>query len=247
VRGNLVSLIQECVHVLGPVASEAMLLPKVWAALPSSGDVVLSVDDMDVSHLLPAKDIGNLAPIVEDGRPFHAEFASQSLEVYTVKFKPSTGIGWNMRPASKLQQALAQVQGRRRGGGVSMSSAATLLPVSSVKRKHSFVRSQEKKREAASMNVEDIQQWRPRGILVARIPCHSRCVHDAPWINCCIIVVYIYQSCMQVNISSFKQYLWHYVICNSLKRWDGQAVGFKKDGERYFIQTSFNVRRNKWI
>eukprot|EP00889_Picochlorum_renovo_P003370 jgi/Picre1/30400/NNA_005764.t1 len=156
-----------------PVASEAILLPKVWAALPS-GDAALSVDEVDICHLLPTKDIGNLAPIVEDSRPFHAEFASQSLEVYTVKFKPFTGVGRN--PASKLQQALAQVQGRHRVGAASMSSAASLLPISSVKRKQSFVRSQEKKREAVNKNVDDAQQWRPRGILVARIPCHSRSI-----------------------------------------------------------------------
>lgn len=201
VRGNLVSLIQECVHVLGPVASEAMLLPKVWAALPS-GDVALSVDEVDVCHLLPEKDIGNLAPIVEDGRPFHAEFASQSLEVYTVKFKPSTGVGRN--PASKLQQALAQVQGRRRVGAASMSSAASLLPISSVKRKQSFVRSQEKKREALNKNVDDAQQWRPRGILVTRIPCHSRCVQNDRYTIHCIVFTSSAQSYTQVDIASFE-------------------------------------------
>lgn len=244
VRGNLVSLIQECVHVLGPVASEAILLPKVWAALPS-GDAALSVDEVDICHLLPTKDIGNLAPIVEDSRPFHAEFASQSLEVYTVKFKPFTGVGRN--PASKLQQALAQVQGRRRVGAASMSSAASLLPISSVKRKQSFVRSQEKKREAVNKNVDDAQQWRPRGILVARIPCHSRYVQNDRYTIHCISFTSSNQSCMQINIASFEQYLWDHVICNGFKRRDGQTLGFKEDGEGYFIQTPFSVRRSKRI
>lgn len=143
---------------LGPVASKAMLAPIYdgdnWKMIWKMVKGATSQQKPKTLH-------------VEQDTPFHAEYAADSLEVYTVSLHPVDEMIHGMTPQSTLEQMIDSSQRY----GESMSHGPGILLQSPSLRKRQHVEGNSKKDTGYKYRPVD---WVPKGIMVARIPCHSK-------------------------------------------------------------------------
>jgi len=154
VRDYIVHLHKVSHTYLGPVASKAMLNPIYDTAAWKMADCTTMLQKPRTLH-------------VGQDTLFHAEYVADSLEVYTVSVQPVHEIGTGMISRSKLEQMIDSSQ--RDGEGLSHGPAILLQSPSLRKRQH--VEENNTKDMGSKYRPVD---WMPKGIMVARIPCHSK-------------------------------------------------------------------------
>lgn len=159
VQGHIRELYRVSRAFMGKVSSNALLFPiydsDTWKAACKRHKN--AQQKMSTLHIAP-----NI--------PFHAEYASDTLETYSISLNTSEVKVNEMFSLSALERIIDSSAGgdqesRKNGCGV-------LLQSPSLRKGFQSMHGREKRGEISKYRLP--KDWEPKGILVARIPCHSK-------------------------------------------------------------------------
>ena len=156
IRGHFKDFINASQQYFGDIGTDAMLVPLFCSKFHPEMDLLQSVE---LTDLLPAPE-QSLPIQVGDTRPFHADFSAKSLETYTVKVQNANKDNGGATSRSLLAETLKQ--------------HGPILQQASVRRKRSFQTINRQNIEGSSSIEIKALPWKPKGLLVTRIPCHSK-------------------------------------------------------------------------
>lgn len=176
VRASLGHFVVLVAQVLGPVDSQALLAPLL------SGHISSRAQKLDDPKLVSKSLLLGGTEIKEDSKDrrspqFHAEYISNTLDVYICQNQPLDGkCGRTFSQLDSMIQCAMKKEGIETVKGE--NAAKLLLKYSKIKPKRTasnLVRYENRETVRVEESpVENKKAWRPQGVLVARMPCHSR-------------------------------------------------------------------------